>query len=254
MVSKTIISKIVSTFILSVLFSALFVYGQTKSKVSIVLIPFQPKLYMGLYDAPINKATKWDAKKIKFYFRKNTNALLATALNLNYTTIDLCSDTAKYKLDLAYLYGNVSTELVKLNTTANTTVKKNTATKSIKKGRLINNTVNLDLYYTHTKPVSKDVFKAFEKRFKSQYYLTINQFDLVPEDMNEVIKNENSTNRELKIHYSLFNQQGEHIYGDYAAILLPKTENNPEIINSKYLQPLMQSVAEDIVKAISVKK
>jgi hypothetical protein len=254
MVSKKINTYFFSYLLISVLFSALFVYGQAKPKLNIVIVPFQPKLYMGLYDAPINKATKWDAKKIKFFFRKNINASFTEALKSNYNCIDLCSDTVKYKLDINYVYGNSGTELVKLNTTEKATVKQTNTNKNIKKGRLVNTSVNLDLYYTHTKPTSKEVFKAFEKRFKSQYYITINQFDMVPDDMNEVIKNENSTMRELKIHYSVFNQEGQHIFGDYAAILCPKTENNPETILSLYLKPLIKSMAEDVVKIINTKK
>jgi hypothetical protein len=254
MVIKQIKKVSYLVFVISVLFSALFAYGQNTTKLNIVLVPFRPKLYMGLYDAPINKATKWDAKKIKYFFRKNTNALLATELKLKYGCIDLCSDTAKYALDLAYLYSNSSTSLIKLNNTESPSIKNTNTNKSIKKGRLVNTSVNLDLYYTHTKPNSLEVWKAFEKRFKSDVYVTINQFDMVPDDMNEIIKNENSTSRELKIHYSVFNQKGEHIFGDYAAILFPKTENNPELILSKYLKPLIKSISEDIVKTLSTKK
>jgi hypothetical protein len=254
MVSKKINPYCISYLLMSVLFSALFVYGQTKTKPNLIIVPFQPKLYLGLYDAPINKATKWDAKKIKFFFRKNINASFSEALKSNYNCIDFCSDTVKYKLDINYVYSNSGTELVKLNTTEKEVVKKPSTNKNIKKGRLINTSVNLDLYYTHTKPSSKEVFKAFEKRFKSQYYITINQFDMVPDDMNEVIKNENSSKRELKIHYSVFNQEGQHIYGDYASILCPKIENNPENILALYLKPLIKSMSEDVIKIINTKK
>jgi hypothetical protein len=240
-------------FLLSVLTSALFVFAQNKTKPKVLIIPFQSKLYVGLYDAPINKASKWSAAKIKFFFRKNTNAYLSDALKANNQCTDLCSDTSKYKLDLSYFYSNCGIELVKINTTSNTKGPQKT-NKSIKKGRLVNNSVNMDLYYTHSKPQSKEVFKAYDKRFKGEYFISINQFDFVPDDMNETIKNENSNNRELKIHYSLFDLNGVHLYGDYASILVPKKENKPEIIAANYLKPLMTEIAADLNKAISKAK
>ncbi len=248
------ITVLISIVTLSVLMSTLFAFGQTAPKQKLVLIPFRPKLYMGLYDAPIHKFTNWPAPKIKFYFRKQVNALLASELAEKLNIIDLCADTNKYKLDLAYLYANSSTELLKVKTTEaliSTTVK---SKRAIRKGRLVNTSVNLDLYYTHTKPATAEVYKAFEKRFGANYYLTINQFDMVPEDMNEVIKNETSVSRAIKIHYSIFNQKGEHIFGDYASIVFPKSENNPELILSKYMKPLIKSIAEDIAKVITTKK
>jgi hypothetical protein len=239
--------------VLSVLSSALFAFTQNTAQYKILVFPFRPKLYLGLYDAPINKATKWDAKTIKHYFRKNTTALLNQALSQKWTSIDLCSDTNKYKFDLGYLYSNTGTELVKLNTTQKE-APQTKSNKNIKKGRLVNTSLNLDLYYTHTQVASKELFKAYEKRFKSNVYVTINQFDMVPDDMNDAIKNENSSKREIKIHYSIFNQEGKHIFGDYASITFPKTENNPELILSKYLKPLMQSISDDVIKVLQTKK
>jgi hypothetical protein len=253
MVGKKIKNRFL-VLILSVLCSALFAFGQTPKKQKLVLIPFRPKLYLGLYDAPIHKFSKWPGPKIKFYFRKQVNTLLASALSSKYTVLDLCADTNTYKFDLTYLYNNSGTELLKVKTIQVEQPNQKRTNKTIKNGRLVNTSVNLDLYYTHTKPISNAVFKAFEKRFKADYYITINQFDMVPDDMNEVIKNENSDARAIKIHYSVFNQKGEHLFGDYAAIIFPKAENNPELISTKYMQALMKSISESILKATTSKK
>jgi hypothetical protein len=253
MASKKV-RPLISIFTLSVLMSALFAFGQTGVKQKVVIIPFRPKLYMGLYDAPIHKFTNWTGPKIKFYFRKQVNALLAEELGLKLNVLDLCLDTSKYKLDLAYLYANSNTELLKVKTIQELPAARQKPNKAIRKGRLVNTSVNLDLYYTHTKPASAEVYKAFEKRFAANYYITINQFDMVPDDMNETIKNEMSASRAIKIHYSIFNQKGEHLFGDYSAILLPKTENNPDLILSKYMKPLIKSISEDIIKVIALKK
>ena len=68
--------------IFSYLISHISCLAQVKHKV--MVIPFEPKLYMSQIDHKINAETKLNQKEIKETFRKSVNAELAKALKQKY--------------------------------------------------------------------------------------------------------------------------------------------------------------------------
>src|ERR1700749_220853 len=81
-------------------------YAQIKHKV--MVIPFEPKLYMSQIDHKINAETKFDQKEIKEAFRRGINAELAKALKQKYEVLDLLKDTSKYKKDIINIYKSIT--------------------------------------------------------------------------------------------------------------------------------------------------
>src|ERR1700744_3931932 len=81
-------------------------YAQVKHKV--MVIPFEPKLYMSQIDHKINAETKFNQKEIKEAFRRGINAELAKALKQKYEVLDLLKDTAKYKKDIINIYKSIT--------------------------------------------------------------------------------------------------------------------------------------------------
>src|SRR5262245_17581214 len=64
-------------------------------KHKILLVPFEPRMYMSEIDMYINQETKLNAKQIKWAFRDGVNEQLYKALKGKYATVDLLDDTVK---------------------------------------------------------------------------------------------------------------------------------------------------------------
>ena len=66
-------------------------------KHKIMLIPFEPRLYMSEIDHALNKETKLSARQIKNTFRDGINEQLYKSLKSQHTVVDLMND--KYKAE-----------------------------------------------------------------------------------------------------------------------------------------------------------
>ena len=80
-----------------------------------MIIPFEPKLYMGEVDREINAETHLSAKEIKYKFRDGLNQQIQKAfLNEHFGALDLMEDTGRYRNDIETIYEHLSYEYQKV--------------------------------------------------------------------------------------------------------------------------------------------
>src|SRR3954465_8982184 len=81
----------------------------------VLIIPFEPRLYMGEIDRQINAETKLSAKEIRYKFRDGLNEQIYKAFRTaNFGALDLMEDTVKYKKDLVDIYQYLSYDYLKV--------------------------------------------------------------------------------------------------------------------------------------------
>ncbi|MDP1746331.1 MAG: hypothetical protein Q8L90_12180, partial [Bacteroidota bacterium] len=80
----------------------------------IMIVPFDPKLYMSDVDMKINQQTKWKFPQIRENFRQQLNAQLKLKLQSISPVVSFYSDSAKMAKDLSYIYKstNLSYDLI----------------------------------------------------------------------------------------------------------------------------------------------
>ena len=98
----------------SLLFFVLFSMAQEGTRIvkenpdkavrKIMIIPFEPKLYMSDIDMKINQQTKWTFQQIRENFRNQLNAQLKLKLQSTAPVVSFYSDSAKMANDLLYIY------------------------------------------------------------------------------------------------------------------------------------------------------
>src|ERR1041384_7534083 len=67
----------------------------------VMLIPFEPKLYMSEIDRSINAEAVQSPREIKYRFRDGVNEQLFKAFKASgYNVVDLMDDTLKYRRDI----------------------------------------------------------------------------------------------------------------------------------------------------------
>lgn len=77
----------------------------TKHKV--LIVPFEPRMYMSQIDHKINAETKWDQKKIKQAIRFGLDEELYKCIKKKQEVISFLDDTIKYKKDFFKTYSAI---------------------------------------------------------------------------------------------------------------------------------------------------
>ena len=171
----------------------------------ILIIPFEPKLYLSEIDYYINNETKLSAKQIKYLFRNGINEELYKAFKAEkFNALDLMEDTAKYKKDIDGIYQFLSYDYQKVpNQTVYKEKIKEKKEKKIQKGQLTLET-NSDARFMNARITDIKTIKTIKQKFNTDIIVFINELDIkATGSKNPSELGEGNPNRKIIVHYTI---------------------------------------------------
>jgi hypothetical protein len=221
-------------------------FAQTKHK--IMLIPFEPKLYMSQVDHKFNAETKLTQKQIKETFRKGVNKELENALKKSFDVLDLLKDTTKYKKDLFSIYKTLTYSYDKVPDQTNYKAPVNEKGKqdNIKKGQLIVET-DPNARFMNAKIMSPNMVPGLFAKYKTDLFLFVNQLDITS---NTLATGEMGTisERIITVHYTVYTVDAKEIQSGICSVKFPGDVNTPSKIISSYVA----KIALEITRRINI--
>lgn len=219
----------------------------------VMLIPFEPRLYMSEIDHHINAETKMSAKQIKYTFRDGINEQLFKSFkNVKYGVVDLMEDTVKYKKDIEGIYQFLNYEYMKIPDQANYKVPvKEKEEKKIEKGQL-NVETDVEARFMNARMSNPKALPALNSKYRCDVFIFINQFEIraVGSAVPGEFTNPNA-NRKALIHYTVFTKDMKEINSGIAETEFESNLNNPKKINEKHISKLAQQICERTIKALN---
>lgn len=225
------------------------------TKHKMMLIPFEPHMYMSEIDFYINKETKLTARQIKFAFRDGINEQLYKALKTQNSVVDLMDDTVKTKKDLESIYQHLAYEYQKVPDQAHySPPKKEKEEKKIEKGQIVIET-NTDVRFMNAKIKNATLVPYLYGKYKSDIFIFINQLDIKASGTNGPAETgNNSGNRKIVLHYTVYTYDAREINSGIAEEEFPVTLNNPVKIVSTYFSKIAQTITQRINLALNPSK
>lgn len=240
--------------LLFILASCLLPLGSVAQKHKIMLIPFEPKLYMSHVDHKFNAETKMTQKQIKEAFRKGVNKELETAFKKNFEVLDLMKDTAKYKKDLFGIYKNLTYTFDKVPDQSNYKAPVNEKNKNdnIKKGQLIVET-DPNARFMNAKITSANMVPGLYVKYKTDMFLFANQLDIIS---NTLATGETGTlsERIITLHYTVYTVDAKEIQSGICSVKFPADVNAPNKIISAYIGKIAVEIARRVSVALARKE
>jgi hypothetical protein len=225
-------------------------------KHKIMLIPFEPRLYMSEIDHALNKESKLTAKQIKAVFRNGINEQLYKSLKSGYMVVDLMDDTVKTKKDLSSIYQHLNLQYMRVPDQKNYKPPvKEKEESTIKNGQIVDET-NSDQRFMNAKINNPTLVPYLYRKYKSDIFVFINQLDIKatnsggPADVNTT----SDGFRKLVVHYTVYTFDAKEINSGIAETQFPATLNNPSKIVSGYFSKLAQIITERINLALAPPK
>lgn len=214
----------------------------------VLLVPFEPKLYLGEIDRYIHMETNLSAREIKNKFRDGLNEQLFKAFKSSkYGVIDLMDDTVKYKKDLEGLYQYLSYDYLPVPDQKNYVApKKEKTEKKIDKGQLIVET-NSEKRFMEAHLTSQKVIPVMYAKYKTDVFVFVNQLDIFaggskdPLDLGVA-----STNRRIVVHYTIFNKDGIRINSGTVEEEFDPQLNIPKKIIEKYFSMIANTMVQRV--------
>lgn len=235
----------------------------------LIVVPFDERIYFNDATADIAKRDGLTHDEIMEYFRYQLNLQLVNSLIDSCEIVDLMTNnTREDEADIAGLYTTMSYELrlaeFELDTENMGALARKRAEKleearrkmreeemknarpGIQNGELVGRKQQTDDMYLHIVIGQPEVLKEIASRRKVDYFLFINQFDIKTDYRDPYISGQRNVQRLMRVHFSIYNANGEFVSGNYASTKVPMYEDDKERIVNLYFPEIMRQIIKKI--------
>jgi len=215
---------------------------------TVMLIPFDPNLYFSDSDDALSRHNQKSIKEIRTLFRYGLNMNVNAKILGRYETRPLLTDTLKTaREDLNLIYRDISyfkdksmlSEEMKKKLEKEKepkkifTLKKKEEENNAHTTSKLNNSVT-EHEYMNVK-IHPEMLAYLKKKYGTEIFVFINQFELVTNYEHCLDRATNTFQRDIKVHFSIFDATGKQLAGDVAiAHFSSNTNDLTEIIRSNF--------------------
>lgn len=224
-------------------------YGKGTGK--ILLIPFDPKLYMSEVDKKIGTENKLTFNQLRAMFRSGLDYKIATELKAAGATYSLLTDSVKNKNDIKLVYESIGYDYDKPNpdgAVTKTPVQKKEDPK-IKNGQLVVE-MNDEQRFMNTKIINKDLLTYLNGKYKSDVFVFINQLDIKKDPESYDITTD-TYKRDVIVHYTVFDKTGKRINAGIATSSFSSTVNDPKTIINTAFTDIAKTITARVTKLVA---
>ncbi len=222
----------------------------------VMLIPFEPRLYLGEIDYKINMETKLSARQIKYKFRDGINDQLFKAFkNVKFNVVDLMEDTVKYRKDTEGIYEHLSYDYQKIPNQENYSPPKTEKDpKKIEKGQLNVESDN-DARFMNAKLTNAKVVPILYGKYKTDLFVFINQLEIKASGSKSAGElGDGNQNRKIIVHYTVYTFDAKEINSGTAETEFEAALNNPKKIIDKHFSKLAELIVARTIKGLGIAK
>ncbi len=235
-------------------YTASFSQVQNQGNPKVMIIPFDPDMYFSDADDLLAKYNQKSIKEVRTLFRYGLNVNLNAKILSNYGTRALLTDTAKTATeDLYNIYKSISyfkdksirtpdnTNSTGVTTSQQSEQKKpliNFKKKEDESTAQVNSKVKQTITpneYMNVKIHNKEMLTYLRNRYGTDLFVFVNQFNLATNYEHCLDRATNTFERDLKVHFSIFDYTGKQLAGDVVIVHFPSNTNDmTEIMRNNF--------------------
>lgn len=217
----------------------------------IMIVPFEPQMYMGDIGEKIYTESKLNFKQLTEYFRHQLDNQLKLKLqSIESPVVSFYSDSVKTSKDLEYIYQSTTIAFDVLDKPTAPTVQSKKQ-QGIKNGQLAVEASN-DKKFTTTKFSNAELIPYLSKKYKSEYFVLINELDIKTVTESYDIASD-TYQREVTVHYTVVNSLSKLVTAGAATYRFSSKVNDPKKIVNQTFSPIASYIAAKLEAVIKPK-
>lgn len=239
------------------------------AKAKVLLIPYEPRLYMSRIDRKISENTGLSMYQIKQRMRYGLqHQLFAAVADQKFGALSMLNaDDQEIQKDLMYIYNSIGYKYTVMPVEAEEEAAE--PQKGLDKLKGLFTTGDGDdvvapepgneqqeVYsneerYMNTTIINPNLFNFLGSKYESDYYVFVNQLDITDEvgsDSYSYAKNNHM--RRIKVHYTIFDKLGNQVYGGASIAYFPGKVNDLNGIIKGYFPAVAKGIAKHLPGAL----
>ncbi|MCW3083162.1 MAG: peptidoglycan-binding protein [Bacteroidetes bacterium] len=215
--------------------------GKKELSGNVMVVPFEPKLYMSEIDQKINQQTKWSFDQMREFFRHQLDSQLKLKLQgVDSPVLTFYTDSVKTSKDLEFVYKSTTVSFDMVDRPTAPTVE-NKKQSGIKNGQIAVEQSS-DKKFTNVKLNNKELIPFLNKKYNTHYFVFVNELDIKTVEGSYDLSSD-SFQREVTVHYTIIDENSKLISAGAATARFSSKINDPKKIVSLTFSPIAAYIA-----------
>ncbi|MBK7110042.1 MAG: hypothetical protein IPH61_13140 [Bacteroidetes bacterium] len=211
----------------------------------VMVIPFNEFYYLSDADPELAKANNKNPEDVSVLFRYGITNNVATRVISSYDTYNILTDTTvQSQVDLNRIYGSI---LYKYQKPINSTDSDSSSREIFKQDVFglkheveqpkasKKNSTDPDKKFMNAVVKDETLFPYLQEKYGVDMFVFINQFEVKTNWENCLDLATHNFEREIIVHFSIYNAMGKELKGDAVSVIFPSTERSfDQIISSQF--------------------
>jgi hypothetical protein len=207
----------------------------------ILIVPFDPLMYMNDIDRDIAKQSTLGYEEIRDSLCVELDRTVGNYLHMKYNAVaPYHMRLSESKKDMTAMHSYISFTYEKCKGKAER------KTRTVIKGGQISNTSENNCRYMAAKIKDQEGFDALVTKYKAFLVVFINQFEIKNDFASPEAASRGEIARRINVHYSIVNAKGKHVDGGIATTLAPSQTNNIKLLSNENFT----NISYDIMKSL----
>ena len=221
--------------------------SEKKGGHKVVIVPFEPKMYLSEIDKKIGESTKMNFTQVRALFRNGLDKKISEAISRHYSTFSLLADSARTAKEIIQLYSAISYSYMPIPGQTN---KESAKKRPVKNGRLETEESSVRKFM-NAKLSNAQVLSSLGKKYNADVFLFINELDIKNDpDSYDAVKD--IYMREISVHYTIFDLNGMQLGANMATVRFPSNINDPSLIIATQFALIAKNINAELNKSLVV--
>lgn len=240
--------------------------GPEADRITLMIVPFAPKMYRSDADRDIAATSRLDFQQIRGFFRLGLDNALYIEADKTMHTVRMHDDNPDINRDLNYIYKSVDYEFVPVpapepDPSEKKSVKgfvkritpKEPAPKeggtTIQDGQIYSTEDQVERYMK-TRVMNPNMFDFLGEKYQADYYLFINELDLLNASSDTREYEADKFQRYLKVHYTLFDESGNVVASNTTGLYFSSQQTDLREIITKNFPQLAEQIIREVPQPV----
>lgn len=214
----------------------------------ILIIPYEPRMHLSDADLDISEYSEITPPEVRAMMRNGFAEALNATLKSSYQTYSLMQDLRpESRQQLQRIYGSIDysfdTSYAILHPRPDSAALKGRWNENkARKKELEKRTASGDVKYMNVKVFDPDLISSLCHTYNADMVVFLTQAEIKTHSRDCMDFQSQIYERDIKIHYSVFDSEGMQLYGDVASVRFPSNSNEIGTIMTKNFPVLSESI------------
>lgn len=219
----------------------------------ILIIPYEPRMHISDADMDISEYSDKTPQQVRAIFRMGISEKLNASLSSTYETHSLLQDLRPEAIeDMDRIYASIDysfdTSYAILHPRPDSASTTGWNEKKARKKELEQRTLNGKVIYTNVKILDPRLLSSLQSKYGVDLFVFMTQAEIKTNAKDCIDFQSGIYQRDIMIHYAVFDYTGKQLYGDVASIKFPSNSNDIGDIMAQNFPALSEKIKKNIAQ------